>query len=522
MTKNNQNSRLKTVFHNFAELAEGETLAGYAALIANHGLSVPTPDFLCAIGTKHRKYYRGRWRIFTPRHKPDDSLFGHLTFALKHEGIELAVLKSLFDIIEPRLIEEIVRREPTGAYSRRIWFLFEWLCDQKLEIEDAIQGNFVELINEKFQYPGPPRKSRRHRIRNNLPGTRGFCPLIRRTEKIDRFISLNLSKIAVSHIGKVHPNLISRAAVFLLLKDSKASFTIEGESPPHNRIVRWGKILGEAGKRKLNIEELEYLQQIIIPDNRFVKLGCRIEGGFVGEYDRETGMPIPDHISARAEDVRKLLVNLMETCELLCDSEFDPVLTAAVIAFGFVFIHPFSDGNGRIHRYIFHHLLTEKGFIPRGLTFPVSAIILDRIDDYRQTLAHFSRPRLDFIDWRPTDDGNVEVMNETADLYSYFDATHQAEFLFECVAETVNKTLPEEVRYLAKYDLLNEFIKDYIDIPDRQIDLLIRFLNQNSGRLSKRAREKEFNKLTESEMTTIERKYNDIFYEIDRKSLFRH
>jgi len=203
----------------------------------------------------------------------------------------------------------------------------------------------------------------------------------------------------------------------------------------------------------------------------------------------------------------------METCELLCDSEFDPVLTAAVIAFGFVFIHPLSDGNGRIHRYIFHHLLAEKGFVPKGLTFPVSAIILDRIDDYRQTLAHFSRPRLDLIDWRPTDDGNVEVMNETADLYSYFDATHQAEFFFECVAETVNKTLPEEVGYLAKYDLLNEFIKNYIDMPDKQIDLLIRFLNQNSGRLSKRAREKEFNRLTGSEITTIERKYHDIFYE---------
>jgi len=46
---------------------------------------------------------------------------------------------------------------------------------------------------------------------------------------------------------------------------------------------------------------------------------------------------------------------------------------------------------------------------------------------------------------------NVDVLNKTLDLYRYFDATKQAEFFFECVAETVNTTLPDEVNYLKKY-----------------------------------------------------------------------
>ncbi len=66
----------------------------------------------------------------------------------------------------------------------------------------------------------------------------------------------------------------------------------------------------------------------------------------------------------------------------------------------------------------------------------------------------------------PTEKNNIEVLNETIDLYRYFDATKQAEFFFECVEETVNKTLPEEIAYLRKYDFLNEFIKNYIDMPD--------------------------------------------------------
>ena len=222
-------------------------------------------------------------------------------------------------------------------------------------------------------------------------------------------------------------------------------------------------------------------------------------------------MPMPDHISARSEDLNTLLSGLIETYELLCKDDFDPVLLATVLAFGFVFIHPFEDGNGRIHRYLFHHVLAEKGVVPKGLIFPVSAVILDRIEEYRKTLECFSKPRLDFIEWRPTDKNNVEILNETIDLYRYFDATKQAEFFFECVDETVNKMLPDEVEYLKKYDLLNEFIKNYIDMPDKLVDLLIRFFVQNDGKLSKRAREREFEKLTTSEVQAIENKYAEIF-----------
>lgn len=500
-------------FQSFTAIKAGCTLAGYSALIAEYELSVPLPDHLAAIGVIHKKYTEGRWNIFTPRHKPTDSLYGHLTFALKHEGIDLYILKALFQKIGNDQITDIVRAEPTGAYSRRIWFLYEWLCETELDIDNVKQGNFVDLLNATLQYPGPIRESKRHRVRNNLPGTKAFCPLIRKTAKLDKLIDADLSQAAIRHVGGTHPDLLSRAASFLLLKDSKASYTIEGENPAHNRIHRWGKIIGQAGSKPLTVEELESLQSIVIVDHRFVMPGLRIEAGFVGSHDRMTGLPIPDHISARHEDLESLMAGLIETYELLRDGEYNAVLAAALIAFGFVFIHPFEDGNGRLHRYLLHHILAENGFVPKGLVFPVSAVILEQIDAYRVALEHFSQPRLEHIDWRPTDKNNVEVLNDTIDLYRYFDATKQAEFLFECVENTVNQTLPEEVDYLKKYDLLNNFIKNYIDMPDKQVDLLIRFLDQNGGIFSKRAREKEFAELTDIEVGSIERKRAEIFTE---------
>ncbi len=509
----NPNSRYKTIFHGFSTPEKNTNPAGYAALIETYSLSVPMPDYLCAIGIRHKRYKAGRWQIFTPRHKPDENLYGHLVFALKYEGIDLAILDALFTATEPKNIEVIVRSKPTGAYSRRIWFLWEWLRQEKLDIEDTNKGNFIPLINDTLQYPGNSSNSRRHRVRNNLPGTHGFCPLIRKTEKLERFINLNLSLKVINQMGKVHTDLLSRAAAFLLLKDSKASHIIEGENPPHNRIERWGKIIGEAGRRQLNIKELQSLQTAVITDNRFVKLGWRTEGGFVGEHDRTSGTPIPDHISARPEDLNNLLTSLMENYQLLCKSDFDAVLTATVIAFGFVFIHPFEDGNGRIHRYLIHHVLAEKGFTTKEVVFPISAVILKHIEGYRKTLEHYSKPRLELIKWRPTPQNNIEVLNKTINLYRYFDATRQAEFLFECIEETVTKTLPEEIEYLKKYDLLNNSIKNYIDMPDRLVDLLIRFLRQNSGQLSKRAREKEFKLLSDTEVREIEHRYDDIFSE---------
>ena len=507
----NQNSRNITVFHGFPALEDGASLAGYSALISAYDLKVPLPDCLYAIGVRHKKYDHERWHIFTPRHKPQDTLYGHLIFALKYEGIDLAVLNALFQAIEAKKIQEIICSKPTGSYSRKLWFLWEWLREEQLDIEDARAGNFVPLINSKLQYEGKSYPSRRHRVRNNLPGTRNFCPLIRKTEKLERYIDKKLSEAAVKNIGQTHPDLLARAAAFLILKDSKASYTIERETPPHSRIERWGRIIGEAGRRPLSIHELEYLQRIVIPDNRFIKPGLRMEGGFVGEHDRVTGMPMPDHISARPDDLKALMTGLIEAYELLCEDDFDAVMMAALIAFGFVFIHPFEDGNGRIHRYLFHHVLADKGFSQKGLIFPVSAVILERIDEYRKILEHFSKPRLDLIKWRPTEKNNVEVLNDTIDLYRYFDATKQAEFLFACVEETVNKTLPDEVEYLKKYDQFDEFIKNYIDMPDKLVDLLIRFITQNNGTLSKRAREKEFEKLADREIQAIEQKYAEIF-----------
>jgi hypothetical protein len=385
--------------------------------------------------------------------------------------------------------------------------------ETKLNLPDLKTGNLVPVIDEKLQYAIDGVSSPRHKVINNLPGNLDFCPLIRKTEKLEMFIESNIRQEKSNYLNKVHKDVIQRASSFLLLKDSKASFSIEGENPRNNRAARWGKAIGQAGKNELTIDELNRLQQLVIENDRFIKMGIRQQQGFIGDRDRATQEPIPDHISAKFEDLDTLMAGWMQTQKMLTQSRMDPVLVAAKIAFGFVFIHPFVDGNGRLHRYIIHHILSQTGYTEQGIIFPVSASILKHIKDYAKTLEFHSYPILNFIDWKPSENNNVEILNETIDYYRYFDATAQAEFLFNCVNDTLINIIPKEVEYIKKYDVFKQFLDNRYEMPDNMISLMVGFLEQGKGRLSKRAISNEFNALTVDEIRSIEEQYQLVFFE---------
>jgi Fic family protein len=240
-------------------------------------------------------------------------------------------------------------------------------------------------------------------------------------------------------------------------------------------------------------------------------MGIRQQQGFIGDRDRATQEPIPDHISAKFEDLDTLMTGWIKTQKVLTQSRMDPVLVAAKIAFGFVFIHPFVDGNGRLHRYIIHHILSKTGYTEQGIIFPVSASILKHIEDYSKTLETYSHPILNFIDWKPSENNNVEILNNTIDYYRYFDATAQAEFLFYCVNDTLVNVIPNEVEYLMKFDEFKSFLDNKYEMPDNMVSLLVGFLEQGNGQLSKRPRSNEFKELTEVEIGIIEEKFESIF-----------
>ena len=121
----------------------------------------------------------------------------------------------------------------------------------------------------------------------------------------------------------------------------------------------------------------------------------------------------------------------------------------------------------------------------------------------------YYHPILELIEWKTTSDHNVEVRNNTIDYYRYFDATKQAEILFDCALDTIDRIISEEVSYIYKYDEFKRFIDDQFEMPDKLVLMMVRFLEQNGGTLSKRA--KEFFELFDDEVKKIEIAFQEIF-----------
>jgi len=487
-------------------------LAGWAALARMLGIAAPvrTPSCVSNLHVGGSRREEGEWLVFDRRYWPGNRFADHLAFALRRESIDPLLLKRIFAAVPKARMQAMVRAAPGGIAARRAWFWYENLTGRTLDVDDAPRIAAIDVLDAADYFTGKPRLSKRHRVNDNLLGNGRFCPVIRRTIALEQFIGMDLSAKARETVGRTGAHLVARAASFMLLADSRASFEIEGERPPRNRLERWGRAVLQAGKNPLTMEELLRLQRILIEDTRFVHAGIRQDGVFLGERDHN-GDPLPEFIGAKPEDLAGLMRGLLEANDRMREDGLDPVLKAAATAFGFVYIHPFQDGNGRLHRCLIHHVLAERKYTPPGLIFPVSSVMLDRIDDYRATLQGHSAPLMPFIEWRPTPERNVEVRNDTADFYRYYDCTAEAQFLYACVRRTVEEDLPREIDYLRRHDEALRRIMDAVEMPDRMAENLVLYIRQNAGKLSKKRRQGEFKKLRNDEVMLIEGIVADVF-----------
>ncbi len=479
-------------------------LAGLCFIYKKLKLQAPLYSFKAVANKEMQKPQRdGDWEIFGHKYWPGDDVYSHLVFSLKYEFLNLLSLKRIFEKIDPQILEGSINSSPTSIYARKIWFFYEYLTDKKLNIKELKTVTSVKVLDEEKYFTAEGIHSPRHKVINNLLGVPGFSPIIRKTEKLLKIFDDDLRGKIELIVNSVDRRLIARASSFLLVADTKATYEIEGERAPQNRLGRWAKVVLEAGKNELSIAEIERLHRILLKDDRFAKFGLRDKEVFLGDRDLNNH-PLPEFVGARQKDLPQIMGEWLEMDEALRKSPLHPLLQATILAFSFVYIHPLQDGNGRLHRYLFHHILADRNFTPKGMTFPVSSVIFDRIEKYRESLVSVSAPLLDFIEWRTDAQLNVEILNETIDLYKFLDLTENAEFFYEVVKETIEVNFPLELDQLKKYDKAKEELSGFIEMPEGTLSLLINLIKDNDFKLSKAKKEKFFSGLKAKEVLRIE------------------
>lgn len=455
---------------------------------------------------------RGNREEYYPKsYAPGDTVFDHLVFSMKYEGVDLLILKKVFERVDPVALAEFIKSTPTGRHHRRLWYLYENLSKTRLDIPDLTRGNYVDLVNPKKFFVSKNNQVKRQRVNDNLLGDFSFSPSIRRTKKIEKYFDDDFSKKCKDIIAKYPKELIYRALAHLYTQETRSSFRIEQESLSGNKQERFMQLLREANTQDfLNKSALVELQKKVITDSRFHQDDYRNSQEYVGSstLTRDVVHLVPP----KPGDLDELMEGLFRAAHRMMDSSINPVLIAALVAFGFVYIHPFKDGNGRIHRFLIHHILSRLGFTPTDFVFPVSAVMYQNAQQYQDALNLFSEPLLQLVDYSLDHEGFMTVKGDTIDYYRYFDATGMVENLFSFIENTIDSEYLTELDFLKKFAQAQGEIENIVDgLSQRDAQVFVKNCKENGYKISKTKQEKFFTMLTPDEIRQMEQAVRDVF-----------
>jgi hypothetical protein len=344
-----------------------------------------------------------------------DDLEGRLRRVLDRGSLDLCPLAGIFRGAAPEDIQSIVRRRPAGVFSRRLWFLYEWLTGRTLDVPAAGgRLRFVPVLDPERQVAlrvGAP--SGRHRVIDNLPGTRRFCPMVRWTPSLRTAVERRHGVRIQAVIASSSPDRRAAVAARLQRSEAEASFDLAGAEPPDLRIARWAEAIGQAGARVLTLVELLRLQRIVCAGAPPARLGIRSGASRPSDVeDRLSG-----HAGAAPGDLEDLVGGLIDFAERAVSAAVDPVIAAAALAFGFWRIRPFACGNAHLHRWLAHHIFDITGYTPPGFALPIGVAMVRRLEEYRDVCRY--------------------APGGAADDHRFVDMTRHAEFLYRCLEDDV-------------------------------------------------------------------------------------
>lgn len=433
-------------------------------------------------------------KIIPSSRRIGDTPYHQMIAAIKYQGIRLHFFAAIFHVVDVAEFTRFIREKPNSKHSRVLWYLYEWLMDSKLDIPDLITGNYVTLFDDRYYFTlEKGARDRRTRIVNNAPGTRDFCPMVRKTPEVLKCTAINVYDTAYEKMQSLAEGLsadvIGRSINYLYTKETKSSTEIEKERPDKAKMQRFLNAIKNAGLFALSKEKLIDLQNQIVTD-KVKATDYRDHEIYVGSTIQCYNFADEDvhYVGAKAIHIESMMRGLLETHEkLMLDNTLPPLVHATMISFGEVYIHPFEDGNGRIHRYLIHDVLKQR---EPGHKFiiPISAAILKNSERYDETLEKLSRPLMAMLDWALDPEKGIQINNDIHYMYRYPDYTEHVKFVYDMMNVAISVELIEEMALLIAFDLIKTACNNIADIPNVKLDTLVAIIVQSGGVVSKNKR----------------------------------
>ena len=260
--------------------------------------------------------------IYPASYRIADDIFEHMEFALKHEGMNLYILKKVLVKIPSSEIAKYILSRPTGKYARVIWYLYEKWNNLQLSIQDLKQGTYTPLLDPEIYYCGKGTRSIRHRVADNLLGSLEFAPLVRKTVMLKDYETKQIGQMARDLAKQYDPSILARAMRYLYTKETMSSWEIEREKPDHVKLAKFVNLLHKADSiGTLNESTLVELQKGIV-DPRFALSTYRNFQNYIGE-EPSLEQLIVHYICPKPEDVQFLMNNVIHTFNVMEKSEIN-------------------------------------------------------------------------------------------------------------------------------------------------------------------------------------------------------
>lgn len=443
--------------------------------------------------------------LAVPKHVAPDSAdpVEHTLFALKHEGVNLQILAEALPKVDPVALHAQLRRQPNGTYIRTACYLWERFTGNQLIDLPDIGGPTAELFDPTRYITGPSRRDARWRVSFNGLGTIDYCATVERTSVLQNAMASNILERTKEFVDTLGKAVLDRALVWAYLHETENSFAIEREAPSEDKARMFIALLHQAHEgRPLSENYLVELQNAVLTNPFYRAMGYRTEQNWLRGAAR--GAPGVTYVPPAPELVPVLMQELANFANAAA-LDVDPVVAASVISFGFVFIHPFMDGNGRLSRFLFHHALCRSGKLEKGLLLPVSVAMKRNEDDYLATLQGFSKPARERWSVRWIDEGDYDIrFNGHPAIYRYWNATSCVEFGFRMAEQALEVDLRSETQFLARYDRIVKEIDARFDVRGSDLATLVVSALDNGGKVSKRRRKQFEGRVPESVFDSIE------------------
>jgi len=457
-------------------------------------------------------WFSFEWKKIKKENQDDLNYFVNIIFKEKNLQYERKSLKRLFEILWKDFVEKFCNENENNISARKLWFFYEKIFDNEIKFW-PIKTTYQKILDENIFYVSKWKKNKKWNLIDNfLWNINWFNPFVKKSNELEKLLNIDYNWEIQKIIDSKTEYLIEKSISFLYLKETKSSYEIEWENYNFNKNQKFLNSLKNIEiAKKLEIKNVIKFHNLIMPNEK-KELNIRRFNNYIASWNELMWEILIDYICPKWKDVNFLLQDLLNFYEKNRNN-LNPILLASLFSLFLVFIHPFSDWNGRLSRFFFHYILKDL-WIWKNVVIPISAYILNNKDEYYLNLDKISKTFWVNINYFLDKNWEIKINWESKENYFNWDYSDIIFYFAKILKESLEKNFKQEIDFLENFYKFLEAIDDNFDLLEKEKNYIWKFIVEWKWKISKNKQdflEKKWFIFNKEKINWIEKLYKKYF-----------